>query len=648
MSSAFWIVLLLSHSVTAAPTSTLGNVPNATTTFGKTPTTAATSTTTTSTTTTATSTTTMVTTTKMSTTTTPVTTVKHSDCIFESATPHIRDTLNSLLTAGAKLVEYDVKFDVYDADVLTSNGGNLFRPYHWVRTSNRQGKTLLLLDHNYDVLSLSTLRLGVETMNVTLRTIPRGCIHGMSAEERMTGVRELLLNDFKRPDFGGGSGSLTKDNFVCNMYARNEGGYANFLYQCCHKDPDGVTVCQDMIRNIWINVLLACIIVIKVLVVLFSPSFVPEDFYRKKFTEADYVYHCPDKKQLKIVATRHPDSTKYPKKIVKSQCLFGMDNFQTMISNMHVDKVYQVTFDKIHLAVKARRLLPEKVVPVSVIKVIFENIFRCKLRNLDPLNKCCETNIYHKLNLGFKEISWYKCLRILANLVLMFIFVLPWLVRIIIFYSYEASHVDEKHTAAKQMKVKTQFEGSFTMYLTPLHGIFIVTYFILVFDSLFYGILKKKMKDKFKYVLRESLLDMREKSRLKKIIAKFKSQKSEKMTADKKNLKLNSLEKSSMSKCEIFFQIVIVLMCLTSFWSSTFLLMECVSFFVELVVYTMMGIIVNAGTTLQYLTVLFLLFIYAKDTFSSVHKKYLNFYKVIFNFLLTEKNWIFRQLHDRW
>lgn len=51
-----------------------------------------------------------------------------------------------------------------------------------------------------------------------------------------------------------------------------------------------------------------------------------------------------------------------------------------------------------------------------------------------------------------------------------------------------------------------------------------------------------------------------------------------------------------------FFQIVILVMCLVSFWSVTFLLMEVISFFVEMGVYTLMGIIVNAGTVLQYIT----------------------------------------------
>ena len=59
---------------------------------------------------------------------------------------------------------------------------------------------------------------------------------------------------------------------------------------------------------------------------------------------------------------------------------------------------------------------------------------------------------------------------------------------------------------------------------------------------------------------------------------------------------------SRLKRRDIALQIVVILMCLVSFWSLTFLLMEVVSFFVEVAVYTLMGIIVNAGATMQYVT----------------------------------------------
>ena len=58
-------------------------------------------------------------------------------------------------------------------------------------------------------------------------------------------------------------------------------------------------------------------------------------------------------------------------------------------------------------------------------------------------------------------------------------------------------------------------------------------------------------------------------------------------------------EHSSTFKAKCL-QILVIPMCLVFFWSLTFLFMEAVTFFVEMVVYTLMGVIVNAGSTLQY------------------------------------------------
>ena len=67
---------------------------------------------------------------------------------------------------------------------------------------------------------------------------------------------------------------------------------------------------------------------------------------------------------------------------------------------------------------------------------------------------------------------------------------------------------------------------------------------------------------------------------------------------------------SRLKRKDIALQIIVILMCLVSFWSLTFLLMEVVSFFVEVAVYTLMGIIVNAGATMQYVTGGFLVWVW--------------------------------------
>ena len=57
---------------------------------------------------------------------------------------------------------------------------------------------------------------------------------------------------------------------------------------------------------------------------------------------------------------------------------------------------------------------------------------------------------------------------------------------------------------------------------------------------------------------------------------------------------------------------------------------ECIGFLVEMLVFTLMGIIVNAGSMLKYVSLLFLVIIYSYDCYNNVAKKYLKLNKALF------------------
>ena len=87
--------------------------------------------------------------------------------------------------------------------------------------------------------------------------------------------------------------------------------YADFVYTCCHKSPDDDVVCSDVTNDAWIDVLMAFIVITKVLVVLYSPSFLPGSLYRLKYVAAEYIYHLPDTapvRRVKVVVTQFPNS----------------------------------------------------------------------------------------------------------------------------------------------------------------------------------------------------------------------------------------------------------------------------------------------------------------------------------------------------
>ncbi|KAK7101544.1 uncharacterized protein [Littorina saxatilis] len=639
---------------------------------------------------------------------TPSTTRATPDCTLASVY-RVRDTLEGFLISGAKLIEIDLTLQDYPPDFLNHRLKGLFAPRHWVRSTGRQGRSLLVLEDNYDFMSLFFLSIGVHEMNVTLRDSPRGCLKDLNKEETLNAIRDILLNDFKPP--GQEDGSLSVDEHVCNMKVKDNDGYAEFIYTCCHKSPDGYVICEDVMEDDWLNVLLTFIIITKVLVVLYSPSFLPGSIYRLKYVATEYICHIPDNKpvkRVKVVVTQYPSNYGSEEKVVKLSELKGMEYFKTMVdTNMHMDKVYQVTFDKVRLSVKTRRLLGENYVPVGLLKVIYNNLVRCRIRKLDSVHMCCDTDILGKLNPGVKVMKWSTCVKVLARVILLLIIISPWIIRMWVFYNFEGDMVDAKKAAAKEMGLGTYFQGSMTLFLTPLHGIFIIIYLIFIVDSAVYGIISKAMKEKFKKVLRKCLRDMRERSRIavcswstRLFVVPFQMfglvglllflpylvivlplaipvavfylfpavnltirllihfflfmcptstvDKWENFTSKFSTLRTQlglqrvtaeeTFERGNkMSKKEVILQVVVILMCLVSFWSITFLLMEVVSFFVEMAVYTLMGIIVNAGATLQYVTVFFLTVMYGRTAFKDVHTTYLTYHKKIHTLLLEMK-----------
>ena len=73
---------------------------------------------------------------------------------------------------------------------------------------------------------------------------------------------------------------------------------------------------------------------------------------------------------------------------------------------------------------------------------------------------------------------------------------------------------------------------------------------------------------------------------------------------------------------EILLQFLIGLMCIISLLAIIFMLSECICYLIEIGVFTLMGIIANAGKTLRYVTLILLIMLYSYDIFNNVNKQY--------------------------
>ncbi|KAK3104191.1 hypothetical protein FSP39_025148 [Pinctada imbricata] len=81
-------------------------------------------------------------------------------------------------------------------------------------------------------------------------------------------------------------------------------------------------------------------------------------------------------------------------------------------------------------------------------------------------------------------------------------------------------------------------------------------------------------------------------------------------------------------------QLLIILICMVTVLSFVLLAMECIIFFAEYILYTVIGIILNASFALKYVSVLFMVVIYARECFEGVTNKYSCFNSDIHDFVL--------------
>ncbi|XP_052061929.1 uncharacterized protein LOC127701995 [Mytilus californianus] len=84
-------------------------------------------------------------------------------------------------------------------------------------------------------------------------------------------------------------------------------------------------------------------------------------------------------------------------------------------------------------------------------------------------------------------------------------------------------------------------------------------------------------------------------------------------------------------------QLFVLPMCLITIFALVLLTMETIIFFVEMILYTVIGIIMNSSDMLKYITLVFMLGLYARNCFKGISEKYLKFNQTI-NSLIVESN----------
>ena len=64
------------------------------------------------------------------------------------------------------------------------------------------------------------------------------------------------------------------------------------------------------------------------------------------------------------------------------------------------------------LQVKGKRILPENEPPTGLLRTVYDNLGRCKIKQLDAFRDCCETSIYACMEPKFRrKCTWHMCVQ---------------------------------------------------------------------------------------------------------------------------------------------------------------------------------------------------------------------------------------------
>ena len=414
----------------------------------------------------------------------------------------IQGKILEMIDDGDRIIKYDLKVQD-DTGPFTDERAEqelLVRPYNQILTLDETGKALLNLREYFVPMSLYTLSYGVEEAEIELIQSPTNCLANVSASDLETYIKLLIFRNFENAITSSHIG-----NNICNKVVQRRGQKSGYTrYECCRIEFGESMVCENLEGNIWIHVLLTIIIILQVMFVLYSPTFVPKkDRLSTKFLDYVYKPEHPLKFNIAMVNSdkvitddRFINAKKFP--------FIELRNLKEHLRNVTPGLVYTVTASQVNLSIRASKIFPGGYSPVGWFKFMKNFFIRCKMRNAVPVLKaCCKANMFKQSKCCV--LQWFTFLSAIMGLIGAAVATLPWIFRILFFYEIEADLIESESRVLEYNELGRPYPGSLVLYLTPKHALFIAIYIILIADIAVLILMPPVARRKLKFTIRMSM-----------------------------------------------------------------------------------------------------------------------------------------------
>ncbi|CAG2255878.1 unnamed protein product [Mytilus edulis] len=329
-------------------------------------------------------------------------------CLLTPVDQNIAYKVDKMAEDGAKVIYIYFKFQNFTGTLHEEKQSSVYRPLSWVWTVGRHGRSLLLLRPQYEVFSLTSLSLGTERIEVSVKQIPLNCLTQYNATVVSDALGEFLLHKFKTPSSNTSATmeTLKETEHVCNLNIAPRNGKAIFYYVCCHKTLSGQTECQELKSDRYLTILFICIFLMNFFAVMFSPLVIPSKFYKKKFETTSYEHELNEPVTLTVrkSSTKSEEQHNFPISYFDK-----MTEFKKTIESLCTDVTYTVSVRKIDIVTEMARLLPSNRVPVGLFESLHSALVNCEIRKKPSMKDCCESNVLDLVNLAIVFFLGIKC-----------------------------------------------------------------------------------------------------------------------------------------------------------------------------------------------------------------------------------------------
>ena len=455
-------------------------------------------------------------------------------CIVLALEDLIDEQVAELLSAGTKLIKYDITFPEYNRSPVFSNSSQLYRPDQWQRVIGEHGRTLLSLAFNYDVLSLRMLTFGVVIRAIELQDHPRHCLGSLPLNVARRKINELILRDFKRRDVFTIEERDVNDNFVCQQVVTDDDGYGLFEYDCCRfvSSTNLTTYClPDVEKDKWIDLMYALILCIKFGFLLLGPLILHRWIYYRSIRTADYRVKLDAPLRRTLVVRKVKDAKGVKKSSFDDSMQDQFIYFRSLVKKLPSNEVVPINVNSMHVQIQLKELLTERSVPAGLFYFIWTNFFQCGLTRYEPFASCCKESILGSWEKSFlwlklspggsdcnrccrKYMSFGHFISIIGVFVLITAVAMPFAIRIAIYYKYEEPEIIRRKEALEEFGLHEQIGKNLLHYLTPTHPLSLMLYGCYFGSFTLLSLCKRIRNDVFEEVILGSLLDLRSISRV--------------------------------------------------------------------------------------------------------------------------------------